>query len=131
MVATNGHRLAKMEVPSRWRGAVERSHRATQGARADSPALPEDEELEIARGDNHLGFRAPFTPCTRGSSRVRIRTTSRSFPKDNDKYAIADKVGAHQRAQAHVGDRVGPDAPHQAVVQPGAAPVQRADAGPR
>ena len=40
MVATNGHRLAKMELPvAGTHGAGERSDRAAQGARADPPTV--------------------------------------------------------------------------------------------
>src|SRR5213596_1002065 len=60
MVATNGHRLAKMDVP------------ASGGSTADLIVPPKaleqirrliaaDAEMEIARSDNHLGFRAGGT----------------------------------------------------------------------
>src|ERR1043166_1268700 len=57
MVATNGHRLARMDVPT------------TGGATADlivPPTAPEqirrlfgpEDDLEVAKSDNHIGFRA-------------------------------------------------------------------------
>src|SRR5437867_10700733 len=60
MVATNGHRLAKMDVP------------ATGGSTADLIVPPKaleqirrlyagDAEIELAKSDNHIGFRAGGT----------------------------------------------------------------------
>src|SRR3989442_14782706 len=60
MVATNGHRLAKMAVP------------ATGGSTADLIVPPKaleqirrlypgDAEIELAKSDNHIGFRAGGT----------------------------------------------------------------------
>src|SRR2546426_5403193 len=60
MVATNGHRLAKMDVPAKG------------GSTADLIVPPKaleqirrlfaaDDALEIARSDNHIGFRAGGT----------------------------------------------------------------------
>src|SRR5947209_1209234 len=62
MVATNGHRLAKMEIPVK--SAVGPSSDLIVPPKALEQVrrlFPEDEELEIARGENHLGFRSPFT----------------------------------------------------------------------
>ena len=62
MVATNGHRLAKMEVPIKSSGAPAADLIVPPKALEQIRRLfPADEELEIARGDNHLGFRSPFT----------------------------------------------------------------------
>src|SRR5580765_4710892 len=62
MVATNGHRLARMDVPTATAG----------GAQADLIVPPKaleqirrlfgaDDEIEIARSENHLGFRSDST----------------------------------------------------------------------
>jgi DNA polymerase-3 subunit beta len=62
MVATNGHRLAKMEMPIKTSGAPSSDLIVPPKALEQIRRLfPEDEELEIARGENHLGFRSPFT----------------------------------------------------------------------
>jgi DNA polymerase-3 subunit beta len=64
MVATNGHRLAKMEVAARATGGKAAAHefiippKALEHIRRLFPA---EEELEVAQGDNHVGFRSPFT----------------------------------------------------------------------
>src|ERR1051326_3974114 len=62
MVATNGHRLAKMETPIKSAGAPSADMIVPPKALEQIRRLfPEDEELEIARGDNTIGFRSPFT----------------------------------------------------------------------
>jgi DNA polymerase-3 subunit beta len=54
--------------------------------------FPADEELEIARGDNHLGFRSPFTSVFTRLIEGPYPNYEQVIPKDNDKYAIADKA---------------------------------------
>lgn len=93
MVATNGHRLAKMEMPIR--------SGATFGAELIIPPkaldqvrklFPADEELEIARGDNHLGFRSPFTAVYTRLIEGPYPPYDQVIPKDNNRIAIADRV---------------------------------------
>jgi DNA polymerase III subunit beta len=93
MVATNGHRLAKMEVPIAAAGAPPSDLIVPPKALDQIRRLfPEDEELEIARGDNHLGFRSPFTAVYTRLIEGPYPNYQQVIPKDNDKYAIADKV---------------------------------------
>ena len=93
MVATNGHRLAKMEVPIAAAGAPASDLIVPPKALDQIRRLfPEDEELEIARGDNHLGFRSPFTSVFTRLIEGPYPNYQQVIPKDNDKYAIADKV---------------------------------------
>ena len=93
MVATNGHRLAKMEVPIAAVGAPSNDLIVPPKALEQIRRLfPEDEELEIARGDNHLGFRSPFTSVFTRLIEGPYPNYLQVIPKDNDKYAIADKV---------------------------------------
>src|SRR5437868_6144652 len=62
MVATNGHRLAKMELSIVAEGAPSSDLIVPPKALEQIRRLfPADEELEIARGENHLAFRSPFT----------------------------------------------------------------------
>ena len=62
MVATNGHRLAKMEIPITTAGIPSTDLIIPPKALEQIRRLfPAEEELEVARGDNHLGFRSPFT----------------------------------------------------------------------
>ncbi len=93
MVATNGHRLAKMEVPIATAGAPASDLIVPPKALEQIRRLfPEDEELEIARGDNHLGFRSPFTSVFTRLIEGPYPNYLQVIPKDNDKHAIADKV---------------------------------------
>jgi DNA polymerase-3 subunit beta len=93
MVATNGHRLAKMEVPIATAGAPSSDLIVPPKALDQIRRLfPEDEELEIARGDNHLGFRSPFTSVFTRLIEGPYPNYSQVIPKDNDKHAIADKM---------------------------------------
>jgi DNA polymerase-3 subunit beta len=90
MVATNGHRLAKMELAVTGSGshdlivppkALDQVHRL----------FPADEELEIARGENHLGFRSPLTAVYTRLIEGPYPPYDQVIPKDNDRIAIADK----------------------------------------
>ena len=93
MVATNGHRLAKMEVPITAAGAPSNDLIVPPKALDQIRRLfPEDEEIEIARGDNHLGFRSPFTSVFTRLIEGPYPNYQQVIPKDNDKHAIADKV---------------------------------------
>ena len=93
MVATNGHRLAKMEVPIKSSGAPASDLIIPPKALDQIRRLfPADEELEIARGDNHLGFRSPFTSVFTRLIEGPYPNYDQVIPKDNDRVAIADKT---------------------------------------
>ena len=92
MVATNGHRLAKMQVdPARARG--------TTGAFIVPPAalaqverlFDGDGEIEVGRGGNHLGFRSAnqevYTRLIEGS----YPNYEQVIPKDNENVARVDR----------------------------------------
>jgi DNA polymerase-3 subunit beta len=93
MVATNGHRLAKMELlvdsSSAPPGDLIVPPKALEQIRRLFPA---EEELEIARGDNHLGFRSPFTSVFTRLVEGPYPNYEQVIPKDNDRYALADKA---------------------------------------
>ncbi|HEU4642811.1 MAG TPA: DNA polymerase III subunit beta [Gemmatimonadaceae bacterium] len=92
MVATNGHRLAKMEIPlasaSTLTGDLIVPPKALDQVRRLFPA---EEELEIARGENHLGFRSPFTAVYTRLIEGPYPNYEQVIPKDNDRVALADK----------------------------------------
>lgn len=93
MVATNGHRLAKMDVPLAS-GAAGSSDlivppKALEQVRRLFPA---EEDLEIARGDNHLGFRSPLTAVFTRLIEGPYPNYDQVIPRDNDRVAIIDKV---------------------------------------
>lgn len=93
MVATNGHRLAKMELPITSVGAPSGDLIVPPKALEQIRRLfPADEQLEIARGENHLGFRSPFTSVFTRLIEGPYPNYDQVIPKDNDRVAIADKV---------------------------------------
>jgi DNA polymerase-3 subunit beta len=97
MVATNGHRLAKMELPVTAAGAQTGDLIVPPKALDQVRRLfPAEEELEIAKGDNHLGFRSPFTAVYTRLIEGPYPPYEQVIPKDNDKVAIADKASLTQ-----------------------------------
>src|SRR5207302_2625774 len=93
MVATNGHRLAKMEMPIKSGGAPPCELIVPPKALEQIRKLfPEDEELEIARGDNHLGFRSPFTAVFTRLIEGPYPNYDQVIPRDNNRVAIADRT---------------------------------------
>jgi DNA polymerase-3 subunit beta len=94
MVATNGHRLAKMDVPISSAGAPSSDMIVPPKALDQIRRLfPQDEELEIARGDNHLGFRSPFTAVYTRLIEGPYPNYDQVIPRDNNRIAIADRQG--------------------------------------
>jgi DNA polymerase-3 subunit beta len=92
MVATNGHRLARMDVPASGRGggqvdlvippkALEQIRRLFGG----------DEEIEIGRSENHLGFRSPTTQILTRLIEGPYPNYEQVIPRENDKSLTADK----------------------------------------
>ena len=88
MVATNGHRLARMDVPTAAAG----------GGQADLIVPPKaleqirrlfgaDEEIEIARSENHLGFRSATTQIFTRLIEGPYPNYEQVIPRENDKTA--------------------------------------------
>jgi len=97
MVATNGHRLAKMEVPIASDGAMSGDLIVPPKALEQLRRLfPAEEELEIARGDNHLGFRSPITAVYTRLIEGPYPPYEQVIPRDNDRVALADKNALFQ-----------------------------------
>ena len=93
MYATNGHRLARMEVPVSSGGATSSDLIIPPKALDQVRRLfPGEEELEIARGENHLGFRSPVTAVYTRLIEGPFPNCDQVIPHDNDKSAIVDKV---------------------------------------
>jgi DNA polymerase III subunit beta len=92
MIATNGHRLARMGVPAESSGAPSADFIVPPAALQQVQRLfKDDESLEVARSGNHLGFRA-------GSTEVYTRLIEGTYPnydqvipRDNDKIATVGK----------------------------------------
>lgn len=91
MVATNGHRLARMDLPADGTasGDLIVPPKALEQIRRLFPA---EEELEIARGENHLGFRSPFTSVYTRLVEGPYPNYEQVIPKDNDRVCLADKA---------------------------------------
>jgi len=94
MVATNGHRLAKMDLP------VDAAAVATPSSDLIIPPkaleqvrrlFPAEEELEIGRGENHIGFRSPFTAVYSRLIEGPYPPYDQVIPRDNDRVAVIDK----------------------------------------
>jgi DNA polymerase-3 subunit beta len=92
MVATNGHRLARMGVPAESGDTSSADFIVPPSALQQVQRLfKKDEVLEVARSGNHLGFRA-------GAAEVYTRLIEGTYPnydqvipRDNDKVATVDK----------------------------------------
>jgi DNA polymerase-3 subunit beta len=107
MVATNGHRLAKMDVP------------ATGGSNADlivppkaleqiRRLFPADADLDIARSDNHLGIRSGGTLVFSRLIEGPYPNYEQVIPRENDKAATVDKAamaGALRRMSVVASDQ--------------------------
>jgi DNA polymerase-3 subunit beta len=92
MVATNGHRLAKMEIPISASGVPSSDLIIPPKALDQIRRLfPAEEELEVARGENHLGFRSPFTAVYTRLIEGPYPNYEQVIPKDNDRIALADR----------------------------------------
>lgn len=93
MIATNGHRLARMEVvgkaPKGVLGDLIIPPKALEQIRRLFPA---DEELEVGRGENHLAFRSPFTTVYTRLIEGPYPPYDQVIPRDNEKIAIIDKT---------------------------------------
>jgi DNA polymerase III subunit beta len=110
MVATNGHRLSKMELPLEAGGAAPQSDLIVPPKALDQVRrlFASDEQLEIARGDNHLGFRSPATSVFTRLIEGPYPNYEQVIPKENDRIAIADKqalAGALKRMSVIASDQ--------------------------
>lgn len=107
MVATNGHRLAKMDVPS------------TGSATADLIVPPKaleqirrlfaaDAEIEIAKTDNHIGFRSGGRVVFSRLIEGPYPPYENVIPRENDKFATVDRAalaGALRRMSVVASDQ--------------------------
>jgi DNA polymerase-3 subunit beta len=97
MVATNGHRLAKMEAPIESAGAPSADLIIPPKALEQIRRLfAAEEDLEIARGDNHLAFRSPFTAVYTRLIEGPYPNYEQVIPRDNERVAIADRNALFQ-----------------------------------
>jgi DNA polymerase-3 subunit beta len=93
MVATNGHRLTRMDLPTGSSNSPSGDLIVPPKALDQVRRLfPAEEDLEIAQGDNHLGFRSPFTSVFTRLIEGPYPNYEQVIPRDNDRVAISDKV---------------------------------------
>ncbi|MBX3145162.1 MAG: DNA polymerase III subunit beta [Gemmatimonadales bacterium] len=92
MVATNGHRLARMDVPLTGSGGqadlIVPPKALEQIRRLYNP----DDEIEIARSENHLGFRSAGTQVFTRLIEGPYPNYEQVIPRENDKLMTADKA---------------------------------------
>ncbi len=92
MVATNGHRLARMGVPAGPATATSADFIVPPAALQQVQRLfRADDELEVAREGNHLGFRSGGTEIYTRLIEGTYPNYEQVIPKDNDKVAIVEK----------------------------------------
>ena len=91
MVATNGHRLAKMELAYEGGGKAEFiiPPKALEQVRK---LFPTDEEVEVGRGENHIAFRSPFVSVYTRLIEGPYPPYESVIPRDNDRVAIIEKA---------------------------------------
>jgi DNA polymerase III subunit beta len=97
MVATNGHRLARYGVPVDAAGAPRVDLIVPPKALAQVERLfGPDDDVEVARSENHLGFRFNGTQVYTRLIEGPYPNYEQVIPRDNDKHAIADKTVLQQ-----------------------------------
>lgn len=92
MVATNGHRLARMYVGAEATGAPKADLIVPPKALAQVERLfASDDEIEVARSENHIGFRKDGTQVFTRLIEGPYPNYEQVIPKDNDKVVLADR----------------------------------------
>lgn len=109
MVATNGHRLARMSARIAASGAPEAEFILPPKALAQVERLLAAEEIvEIARSENHLGFRGPDAQVYTRLIEGAYPNYEQVIPRDNDKILVTDRealLGAIRRMAVVASDQ--------------------------
>lgn len=93
MVATNGHRLARLTVPAKGSGAPKADLIVPPRALQQVERLfTDDDEIEVARTENHLGFRRDGKEVYTRLIEGPYPNYEQVIPRDNDKVAVADRT---------------------------------------
>jgi DNA polymerase III subunit beta len=93
MVATNGHRLSKMDVPVKGAGGATADLIVPPKALEQIRRLfPQDSDLDVAKSDNHIGFRSATTVVFSRLIEGPYPNYEQVIPKENDKTATIDKA---------------------------------------
>lgn len=92
MVATNGHRLARMSVKVEDTGTTSADFIVPPAALQQVQRLfKDDDALNVARSGNHLGFRGERTEVYTRLIEGTYPNYEQVIPKDNDKIATVQK----------------------------------------
>ncbi len=92
MVATNGHRLARMGVAAGPSTTTSADFIVPPAALQQVQRLfKKDDELQVARSGNHLGFKSNDTEIYTRLIEGSYPNYEQVIPKDNDKIAIVEK----------------------------------------
>lgn len=92
MVATNGHRLARMGVKVATTGTPSADFIVPPAALGQVQRLfKDDDEIQVARSDNHLGFKAAATEVYTRLIEGSYPNYEQVIPRDNDKLATVEK----------------------------------------
>lgn len=94
MVATNGHRLARMGVKTEPTNAPSADFIVPPAALQQVQRLFKDEDtLQVSHSGNHLGFRAEETEVYTRLIEGSYPNYEQVIPRDNDKIAVVAKKG--------------------------------------
>lgn len=97
MVATNGHRLARMGASVSAPGAPRADLIVPPKALSQVERLfDSNDEIEVARSENHLGFRMNGTEVFTRLIEGPYPNYEQVIPRDNDKIVIASKAALTQ-----------------------------------
>jgi DNA polymerase-3 subunit beta len=92
MVATNGHRLARMGLKVQSTGTPSADFIVPPAALGQVQRLfKDDDTIQVARSDNHLGFRAASTEVYTRLIEGTYPNYEQVIPRDNDKVATIEK----------------------------------------
>jgi DNA polymerase-3 subunit beta len=91
MVATNGHRLAKMAVPLEVGAGEEDLIVPPKALQQVERLFDAEDELEIARSESHLGFRTQRAEVYTRLIEGPYPNYEQVLPSENDKECVADR----------------------------------------
>jgi DNA polymerase-3 subunit beta len=94
MVATNGHRLAKFEVPfvGVSGNQVEQFIIPPKALEQVRRLFPEGEEVQLGQAENHLGFQSPVATVLTRLIEGPYPNYDQVIPRDNDRVAIVNRA---------------------------------------
>ena len=109
MVATNGHRLARMSVKTEASGPAASNLIVPPSAlRLVQRLFADEDEVELGRDGNFLGFRSGTTEVFTRLIDGTYPNYKQVIPRDNDKFAVVDKnalLGAVKRMDVVASDQ--------------------------